>query len=263
MTGYRIPGPICFSSQGGSLLDGTLALTRTPLPGSMCTSLDAYTDLVLAPPTITAQTLGFLFTTCRNPIQGLGDEDYLAAANELQVEVAAIKAVAEVETSGQAFDPDGRPRILYERHYFHRLTRGKYSKKHPDISNPSAGGYGKFSAQYGKLERAFKLDAEAALKSASWGRFQIMGLNHLAAGHPTVAEFVLAMTRAESEHLKAFTAFIKSNPALLKALRDKRWAAFAAGYNGRKYKDNNYDTKLANAYGSFAQPSATATGGKP
>ncbi|MDD4881534.1 MAG: N-acetylmuramidase domain-containing protein [Gallionellaceae bacterium] len=70
---------------------------------------------------------------------------------------------------------------MYERHYFHRLTNGKYSKKHPDISNSLSGGYGKFSAQYGKLERAFNLDPEAALKSASWGRFQIMGNNHQAA----------------------------------------------------------------------------------
>jgi hypothetical protein len=265
MTGYRIPGPICLSRQGGSLLDGTLALTRTPLPGPVCASFDAYADLVLVPPTTAAQSLGFLFTSCRNPVQGLTDQDYQAAAGALQVEVAAIEAVAEVETSGQAFDPEGRPRILYERHYFHRLTRGKYSKKHPDISNSSAGGYGKFSAQYGKLERAFKLNAEAALKSASWGRFQIMGANHNAAGHATVADFVLAMTRAESEHLNAFTAFIKSNPALLKALRDKNWAAFAVGYNGRKYKDNQYDTKMANAYNSIAKAAAVpaATGKKP
>jgi hypothetical protein len=147
--------------------------------------------------------VGFLFAQCRSPVTGLSDSDYSSAATSLGVEIAAIKAVADVETSGKAFDESGRPRILFERHYFHRLTSGKYSATHPDISNATAGGYGKFSAQYGKLEQAFKLDPDAALSSASWGRFQIMGDNFRAAGFTSVRAFVLAMTSAESEHLKA------------------------------------------------------------
>lgn len=202
MGGYRIPEPICTTQQGGSLIDGTLALCRMPPPGPICASFDFYEELIPPRLTITPQSIAFLFTTCLNPERGLDDKDYQAAADELKVEVAAIEAVAEVETSGNAFDPQGRPRILFERHYFHRLTNGKYGEKHPDISNSSTGGYGKFSAQYDKLERAFKLDPEAALKSASWGRFQIMGNHHQAAGHNTVVAFVLAMTRSETEHLR-------------------------------------------------------------
>lgn len=256
---YRIRGPICSTRLGGSLIDGTLALSRMPPPGPICASLDFYEELFPPRATITPQSVGFLFTSCLNPERGLEEKDYLAAADELKVEVAAIKAVAEVETSGNAFDSEGRPRILFERHYFHRLTNGKYSKKHPDISNTSAGGYGKFSAQYGKLERAFKLDAQAALKSASWGRFQIMGNNHQAAGHDTVESFVLSMTKSEAEHLRAFTSFIKHNPALLKALRDKQWSGFASGYNGPGYKNNAYDTKLEAAYKRFVQPAASTS----
>lgn len=92
------------------------------------------------------------------------------------------------------------------------------------FSNAKQGGYGKFSAQYAKLEEAYRLAPEAALRSASWGRFQIMGANFKAAGFTSVEAFVLAMSRAESEHLKAFTHFVMSNKAMLSALREHDWA---------------------------------------
>ena len=130
--------------------------------------------------------VSFLFRMCLNPEQGLDKKSYDAAASLLGTDVATIKAVATVETSGKAFDELGRPRILFERHYFHSLTQGRHDRLHPDISSPHAGGYGKFSIQYTKLEKAYGLDPEAALQSASWGRFQIMGKNFQTAGFASV-----------------------------------------------------------------------------
>jgi ribosomal protein S12 methylthiotransferase accessory factor YcaO len=43
----------------------------------------------------------------------LTDADFAGAANELNVEVAAIRAVAEVEARAPAFS-DGRPAVPYE-----------------------------------------------------------------------------------------------------------------------------------------------------
>jgi len=126
------------------------------------------------------------------------------------------------------------------------LTGGKYDQTHPDISNGAPGGYGKFSAQYPKLERAYALDRDAALRSASWGRFQIMGSNYRAAGFSSVAAFVQAMTKSESEHLKAFVSFVKDKPVRVRALQEKDFAKFAAHYNGAGYK--GYDVKLEAAY---------------
>jgi hypothetical protein len=54
----------------------------------------------------------------------------------------------------------------------------------------------------------------------------------------------------EGEHLKAFATFV-SNAGLLPALKKKDWAAFAASYNGPEYKQNQYDTKLAQAYEKY------------
>lgn len=44
----------------------------------------------------------------------LGDADYAGAAARQNVEVASIKAVASVESSGRGFDEQGRPKILFE-----------------------------------------------------------------------------------------------------------------------------------------------------
>lgn len=273
MANFRVPGPI---SSSGSLMQGgrslSMFLPGVPAPNVFCSPLAASPWLLPAGGLLPLPGLhhmcfasglpkpvpdvSFLFRMCLNPTRGISDQDYADAATRLGVEIAAIKSVAEVETSGAAFDDDGRPRILFERHYFHRLTHGRYDKLHPDISNSLGGGYGKFSAQYGKLEKAYQLDATAALESASWGRFQIMGANHKDAGFDSVQEFVLALSHAEAAHLLAFASFVAANKGLHTALQKKQWTAFAKAYNGKGYKKNDYDTKLKKAYDKFAKGAA-------
>lgn len=263
MAGYRLPGPVCGEQQPWSLLDGTLALWRLPAPGPVCVASSIFR--ASAPLVVDAATdMSYLFRSCLNPARGIGDEAYAAAATSLGVDVATIKAVADVETSGDAFDALGRPRILFERHYFHRLTSGRFDLTHARVSAKSAGGYGKFSAQYGKLEEAYALDADAALRSASWGRFQIMGDNFIAAGFSSSQAFVKAMTQSEEAQLRAFVSFVRSRSAMAEALRKKHWAAFAKAYNGPGYAKNRYDTKLAASYASFAAaPAPAPTAAKP
>lgn len=183
----------------------------------------------------------------------LTDADFARAAQELGTTPAVVRAVTEVEARGQGFYPGGKePIILFERHVFSRLTNGRFDKSHPDVSNRAPGGYGPSSDQHRRLTRAAGLDREAALKSASWGLFQVMGFNHVAAGHPTLQGFINAMYAGEAEQLMAAVAFIKANPVMAKALRDKDWAGFARRYNGPAYAKNKYDTKLAAAYAKHA-----------
>jgi peptidoglycan hydrolase-like protein with peptidoglycan-binding domain len=201
---------------------------------------------VLAP--IPASPLATLLTPGPNQTP-LTSADYDAAAATLACDVAAIKAVAIVECARDAFDSLKRPTILYERHLFHRLTKGQYDAQAPDISNREAGGYGKFSEQYPKLARAYQLDSDAALKACSWGMFQILGENHVAAGFPaTVVDYVRAMCQSEREHLNAFVSFIKTDPRKHDALRAHDWTTFAQLYNGPQFHKNHYDTKMADAY---------------
>jgi peptidoglycan hydrolase-like protein with peptidoglycan-binding domain len=181
----------------------------------------------------------------------LSAADFTAAAAALGCDVKAIRAVAKVESSRKAFDDLGRPTILYERHLFHRLTNGAFATRAPDLSSKEAGGYGTFASQYGKLERAYALAAEPALKACSWGMFQILGTNHRAAGFVSVVDYVKAMCQTESEHLKAFVSFIKADSALQSALRNRDWPEFARRYNGPVYHKNHYDERMADAYRSL------------
>ena len=181
----------------------------------------------------------------------LTDADYCRAAAKLQCEVAAIKAVAEAETKDKPFYSDGFPVILFERHIFRKKTNGRFSKTHPHLSGP-AGGYGKAGAnQRRKFSEAFALDADAAMQSCSWGRFQIMGFNYAICGFKNVGAFVDAMKESEQGQLDAFVAYVKNN-FLDDELREKKWGAFARGYNGPDYKKNQYDTKMAAFYKKFA-----------
>ena len=181
----------------------------------------------------------------------LQEQDFSKAAKSLNCDIAAIKAVAEVESKSDGFLPSDEPIILFERHIFSRLTKHIFDSSNPSISNPSPGGYGKVNQQHKKLQTAVALDRNAALMSASWGKFQIMGFNFTLAGFNSLQQFVTAMYTSEAEQLDAFINYIK-NTFLDDELRDKRWADFARKYNGPMYSKYNYDKKLAAAYKKYS-----------
>ncbi|MEW6211355.1 MAG: N-acetylmuramidase family protein [Acidobacteriota bacterium] len=182
----------------------------------------------------------------------LTEQDFTQAAQLLGCSVAAIKAVSEVEAPRGGFLPDGRPTILFEGHIFSRYTKGQYDATHPTISYPAwtkrfyKGGAG----EYDRLYQAINLNRTAALMSASWGKFQIMGFNFAHCGFTSVDEFVHVMEISEGDHLKAFCLYIK-DVFLDDELRDRRWADFARKYNGPDYKKNRYAEKMAAAYKKY------------
>lgn len=188
----------------------------------------------------------------------LSESDFTKAAEQYKVEAAAIHAVAKVESGGRTgFDTQGRPKILFEAHIFHKLTKGKYDKTYPTLSQPTWEKGKVYYAldQWTRMYQAMDLDRNAAWESASWGMFQIMGFNHN--GFSSVTEFVVAMFESEAQHLKSFLAFCDDN-SLIKALRDKDWATFARTYNGPGYKKNKYDEQMEKAYKKYSAEAAKA-----
>ena len=180
--------------------------------------------------------------------------DYQRAADELRAKRPQVQAVAQVEAPGSGFLDDGQVKILFEAHHFGRLTAHKYDKTHPNISSPRwnrklyVGGAG----EHKRLQEAVALNRSAALQSASWGKFQIMGFNYRLAGFPTIQSFINAMVSGEAAQLDAFVAFVK-NSHLDDELRmigrsPASCAPFAEGYNGAGYAAQNYHGKIANAY---------------
>lgn len=187
----------------------------------------------------------------------LSAADFARAAVLLGVPEAAVRAVCEVEAPLGGFDTAGLPRILFEGHHFSRATGGRYDYGYPTLSYPrwvrthyakGSNADARNAGEHQRLDAAMRLDSDAALKSASWGRFQIMGSNHKAAGFASVQAFVAAMHRDEAAHLVAFCAFVRADPTMHRALRALDWAGFARKYNGPAYAQNSYDTKLASAY---------------
>jgi len=162
----------------------------------------------------------------------------------LGCEAAVLKAIAEVETKGSAYwrlnAVDGKqiPSILFERHWFSRLTKHAHDKTHPDVSGPAftsnkdadaAHRYGSHATSYLRLINAYRIDPEAALASCSWGKFQIMGGEFDNCKLPSAEALVKKMCAGESGQIEML-------------------AAFALYYNGGGYKKNAYDSKMQAAY---------------
>ncbi|WP_026952682.1 N-acetylmuramidase domain-containing protein [Algoriphagus mannitolivorans] len=191
----------------------------------------------------------------------LGEQDLRDFAVENNLELAAVKAVNEVESSGKGFLVDGRPKILFEGHEFWKQLklRGINPSSIANASNADVlysswtrshyiGGAG----EYSRLEKAASLDPdpkfrEAALSSASWGSYQIMGYHAIKLGYGSVQEFVDEMYEHERNQLQAFGRYITVF-GCINHLRVKNWAKFAHCYNGPQYAKNKYDIKMANAY---------------
>lgn len=176
-------------------------------------------------------------------------------AQDLGIEVAVIKAVTEVESSGTGFLSTGEPVILFEPHIFWRelkkrgINPNDHLPEYSDILYQKWGAkpYGKSSQQHARLQRAAEIHREAALCSASWGMFQILGNNHKACGCETIQDFINKIYKDDHEHLKLFAAFVKNN-GLVDELKRKDWAGFARRYNGPAYEKNNYHKKLNTAF---------------
>ncbi len=180
----------------------------------------------------------------------LSDEGMDQTCSTLGVSEPEVWALLTVETRGFGFLHDRRPQILFERHIFRKLTKGKHDTGNSDVSNVNPGGYVGGPAEYQRLEKAMKLDREAALQSASWGIGQVMGFNYAVAGFATIDAMVAAMVRDENTQLLAIANFIKGNN-LASALQIQNWASFARGYNGNDFKKNEYDTRLAAAHAKY------------
>lgn len=195
--------------------------------------------------------------------RALTQADIDAAADKLDCESAAVQAVVEVESPGTGFLWDGRLRILFERHVFWRRLAAR-GVDPSTLGAPAAilsqqpGGYIGGAGEYARLAQARAISIDDAMESCSYGRFQIMGYHAPELGYLDASAMALAFATGEHEQMAAFAAFVTLDADLHKALRNRKWAAFAKIYNGPAYADNLYDTKLARAYTRHAAAAVPA-----
>jgi len=165
----------------------------------------------------------------------------LAASNGWSY--AALKALIEVESGGVGFAPDtGKLIIQFEPVWFKRKAPYSPSGKW------SLNGVERQHKEWEAFNEAYKINANAAMESASIGMMQVMGFHYKKLGFKTVGEMWDFAKVSEANQVELAIRFIKTNPKLDAAVKNKEWATVAYYYNGPKYKTNNYDNKLANAY---------------
>lgn len=175
----------------------------------------------------------------------LSNNDLIQAARELGCDVAAIRAVDEVESNGRGF-VNGTIVLRFETAKFRDYT-----------------GITVVGSDVAAYSKAAALNAQAAMLSTSWGRYQIMGFNYKVCGYASVSAFVSAMKTGEQAQLKAFIAFVKANQ-IDDDLRRHDWAGFAYRYNGAGYRGrsdtmaDDYDLKLAAAFIKYSKQTLPA-----
>lgn len=168
---------------------------------------------------------------------------------------ADLEAIVEVESNGFGWYKDGRIKILFEKHWFYKNLPAHLVKQAVDAGlarkqwlSPANGGYKDQSnadARYRLLKRAMDLHEEAALKSISMGRFQIMGFNHKVCGFNSAKEMWLAFLDSEFNQLRAFAEFLKEKN-LVPALQRRDFVTIEKVYNGGGLK-GAYAKKMAEA----------------
>lgn len=180
--------------------------------------------------------------------------DFTAAASRLGCSSRQIRAVCRVEAAASGFDGEGLPKILFERHKFHRATSGEFSPA--TFSMPAAGGYTRDADHNGIGDSWDKLSAaiatgyvDAAFQACSWGAFQVMGEWWDELGYPSPYALAWTCVQSEGDQLELFLRYIEhfeladevraitSNPATC--------IGFAAAYNGPAFRKYAYHVKIA------------------
>lgn len=197
----------------------------------------------------------------------ISESTYETMAKDLGCEVAAIKAVTTTESGDGGYLRNGLPKILFERHRFYALTAPKNAGNnkqvaHPyaafaDICNPKPGGYLGNEGEYVRLLKAAKLDRDAAIKSTSWGAFQVLAEYYEECGFESPVALVDACMRSYDGHVQLFRGFLRKpeKKKAIEGLIEKNWEKFTKYYNGGGWRTQNakYPAIMKDHYENFSK----------
>ena len=170
----------------------------------------------------------------------LDSVDIPRMAARIDVPEDRVRAVDETESRGSGFDKAGRPKMLFEPHLFYRMLKGKER----DAAVAAGLAYPKWKKEYPvesytRMVKAMKINRDAALRAASWGRYQCLGDHYAMLGYGAPDQMVKAFMDDEESHLEGFVTFI-INSGVDDDLRAGRYDVFFRVYNGPAYVDNGY-----------------------
>lgn len=161
----------------------------------------------------------------------LTDTDFATAAALLGCEIAALRAVWEVEASGRCFDAAGGVLRRFEPHL---MPAALWPRIGFDPAGQAAWRASLALAEPARdrmFAAACRADLEAALRATSWGGPQILGRWFAELGYPSAQAMVRDFATGAPPHLAAFVRLVQSW-RIDAALRARDWLAFATRYNG-------------------------------
>lgn len=153
-------------------------------------------------------------------------------ANLAGIPLRLLLAIRSVESAGRV------RAVRFEPHLFHRLTSNRFSTS--QVPWTRSGRPGKPAVSYvssetnrAAFERAFRYDPDAAVKSSSWGSYQVLGGHLLTVTRLTPARAVAAFD-AEPERIsrEMFVSWMRANSNARRAANEGNIEALAEIYNG-------------------------------
>jgi len=176
----------------------------------------------------------------------------LEKADELGIDPAVALAILLTESSGDAFDENGRLVIRFEPHIFY----DRWGRSHPELFlrhfrydpnrewdapgqqewRPDPGQPWRLihqdqNEEWRTFEAARRLDEEQAMCSISMGAPQVMGFNHALIGYGSVQEMFQSFSGSEQSQLDSLFRFIRVN-GLVEAIQSNDFLRLATVYNG-------------------------------
>ena len=181
-----------------------------------------------------------------------------AVADEHQLEPAALLAVAEVESGGQAYTTlKGKrlPLIMFEYHVFYRNLPVSLRKQAvaADLARRRWGALPYRRTQerrYQLLAEAAELHEQAAHAACSWGIGQVLGENAIWLGYDSPKALAEEAMSGVAGQIEVMLRFIRKR-RLLDALARHDWRLFALRYNGPG-QVARYSRLMAAAYARHA-----------
>ena len=176
-------------------------------------------------------------------MSSLTDTQIAALASKNDYAYAMLKAIIAVESGGVGFSRiTGKIIIQFEPSWFKRKYEDwkKFSEGYTWLNN----GVGNQDIEWKAFNSAFAIDADAAMQATSIGMMQVMGFHYQLLGFKTVGEMWDYAKESEANQVELAIRFIKANPKLDKAVKNKDCLTIAFYYNGSGYKKYNYDARL-------------------
>lgn len=165
------------------------------------------------------------------------ENEYKNLAKEFGIAISKIRAIDEVESSGEGFDSvTGKIKIQFESSWFKKFT-----------NNIINNGVDVQSKEWIAFNKAYAINPVKAMESTSIGRMQVMGFHWKRLGFKSVNQMWDFAKDSETNQLWLGLKFIETDKRIFEAVQQWNTKMVAYYYNGKNYWIKGYDKKLASA----------------